>query len=201
MEFLITSVLADAGVSSESLDELSSCLQLRTLDQGEYLIRQGDNAPNLYMIRTGLAKMFYITSDGKEFVKSFLPEGSFAGSLIAQLENRGSTFSIVCLEPVVAEIMPFKAIQRLFGSDPAALNFGFKFFQALALKKEKREYGFLCLSPKEQYRSFIDENTDLVNRIMQADIARYLGITPVALSRIRRRIKYDTVPETKVDSN
>jgi len=145
------------------------------------------------MIRKGLAKMFYLTPDGKEFVKSFLPEGSFAGSLIAQLENRSSSFSIVCLEAIEVELIPYIDIQRLFESDPAALSFGFKFFQELALKKEKREFNFLCLTPEEQYRCFIDENPELAYRVNLADIARYLGITPVALSRIRRRIKQDAI--------
>jgi len=36
---------------------------------------------------------------------------------------------------------------------------------------------------------FDDENPHLANRVTQADIARYLGITPVALSRIRGRAK------------
>lgn len=192
MDFITSHVFAEAGVSAEGLERLSSTIRTCSLEQGEYLIRQGDSAPNLYMIRKGLAKMFYLTSDGKEFVKSFLPEGSFAGSLIAQLEDRSSSFSIVCLEPIEAEIIPFSDIQKLFESDPAALRFGFKFFQELALKKEKREFNFLCLTPEEQYRWFIDENPSLAYRVALADIARYLGITPVALSRIRRRIKYDT---------
>jgi len=192
VDFLISNVLAEAGVSAEGLEGLSSSIRISSLEQGEYLIRQGESAPNLYMIRKGLAKMFYLTPNGKEFVKSFLPEGSFAGSLIAQLEDRSSSFSIVCLEPIELEFIPFSDIQRLFDSDPAALRFGFKLFQELALKKEKREFNFLCLTPEEQYRCFIDENPELAYRVSLADIARYLGITPVALSRIRRRIKQDT---------
>ena len=193
MNFFMKRVFAEAGVSPESLKEVSSALRSCSLEQGDYLIRQGDRAPNLYLIRKGLAKMFYVTSEGKEFVKSFLPEGSFAGSLIAQLENRDSTFSIICLEPVEAEIVPFSAVQKIFENDTAALGFGFRFFQSLALKKEKREYSFLCLAPEERYRWFLDENPTLADRVTQADIARYLGITPVALSRIRRRMKQDAI--------
>ncbi len=189
MNFLMTRIFAEAGVSEEGLEKIASIIRTRSLEQGEYLFRQGDTAPNLYLIRNGLAKMSYITSDGKEFVKSFLPEGSFAGSLIAQMENCETTFSIVCLEPVEVEIVPFRAVQKLFERDPAALDFGFRFFQALALKKEKREYSFLCLAPEERYQWFLKENPTLADRVTKADIARYLGITPVALSRIRRRMK------------
>ena len=53
------------------------------------------------------------------------------------------------------------------------------------MKKERREYEFLCLSAEERYRLLIKRSPDLVRQVTQNEIARYLGITPVALSRIR----------------
>jgi len=189
MEYFLSRALINAGIPENSLSALDAGIKTRTLDTGEFLIRQGEYSPYLYFIAEGLVKMFYVTDDGKEFVKSFIPEGSFAGSLVSQLEGAESTFSVVCLEPVKAEMVPFKIVQSLFQTVPEALLFGFNFFQTLALKKEKREFSFLCQSPEKRYQSFVANNPDLVDRITLADIARYLGITPVALSRIRGRIK------------
>jgi len=189
MNFFMTRVFYDAGVPQERLAELEAAIHTQSLNAGEYLMHQGETSPSLYFIAEGLVKMFYITKDGKEFIKSFLPEGSFAGSLVSQFENGESTFSIVCLEPIKAEVVPFKLVENLFASCPEASLFGFRFFQTLALKKEKREFSFLCQSPEERYRMFIEENPQLAARITQADIARYLGITPVALSRIKGRQK------------
>lgn len=189
MDFLLIGMLADAGVTASNLQRLQEALSHRSLAPGDTLLRQGDPAPDLYVVRQGLAKMHYITADGKEFVKSFLAEGAFAGSLIAQLEGGNSSFSVTCLEPTVVEWAPESAVEDLFERDPAALRFGFKFFQSLALRKERREHNFLCLPAEERYRLFIEESPALAQRLSQADIARYLGITPVALSRIRGRLK------------
>ena len=57
----------------------------------------------------------------------------------------------------------------------------------LSIKKEQREYEFLCLSAPERYSIFKEKQPDLIERITQNDLARYLGITPVALSRIINR--------------
>lgn len=65
-----------------------------------------------------------------------------------------------------------------------------EFLLALAMKKEQREYEFLCLSAAERYLLFCQREAELVPRLSQLDIARYLGITPVALSRIRRRLNF-----------
>ena len=189
MNFLMTRIFSDAGFGETSLSVLERNLVAKRYEAGEHLIHQGEQAPNLYMIRQGLVKLYYVTAEGKEFVKSFLPEGSLVGSLAALLNGELSTFSVVCLEPVEAELVPFDVMQNVFESDPAALKFGFMFFQGLALRKEQREYSFLCKSPEERYQKFVDDEPDMVKRVTQADIARYLGITPVALSRIRKRLR------------
>jgi hypothetical protein len=47
---------------------------------------------------------------------------------------------------------------------------------------------FVTQSPEERYRNLIAERFDLVNRVPDKYIASMLGITPVSLSRIRKRI-------------
>jgi len=171
-----------SGVPADHLRTLDDQVRARALETGDHLFQQGEAAPNLYFIGKGLAKMYYVTHDGREFVKSFLPEGAFAGSLLAQFENRPSPFSVVCLEPVSTEIVPFTALQALFETSPEACSFGLRFFQDLALKKEKREFDLLCQSPEQRYRAFVEENPGLAARVKQKDIAHYLGITPVLVS-------------------
>ena len=73
--------------------------------------------------------MVYHTKNGRELVKSFLAEGAFAGSLVAQFERRPSTVSLVYLEPVRAEGVPFSAVETLFETSPQAKAFGFRFFR------------------------------------------------------------------------
>ena len=48
---------------------------------------------------------------------------------------------------------------------------------------------FLSLSAEARYRLLLDRSPELVTRLKQRDIARYLGITPVALRRIRAGLK------------
>lgn len=189
MTFLMTRIFEDVGAGSDACRSIETGVRVQTLEAGDFLIRQGDPAPSIYMIREGLVKMFYITADGKEFVKSFIGDGQFTGSLAAQVDEGESTFSVVCLEPTTVEVIPFATVRGLIDKDPEVLRFFYEFFFALALKKERREYDFLCQTPENRYRQFVDENPQLIGRVTQADIARYLGITPVALSRIRGRAK------------
>lgn len=52
------------------------------------------------------------------------------------------------------------------------------------LAKEQREYEFLQLDVMERYNKFKEDFGPLMGKIPQHQIASYLGITPVALSRV-----------------
>jgi len=52
------------------------------------------------------------------------------------------------------------------------------------LEKEQREYEFLQLSATERYENFKFRYADIVDRLPKHQIASYLGITAVALSRL-----------------
>ncbi|MCO6149448.1 hypothetical protein [Flavobacterium sp. NRK1] len=47
---------------------------------------------------------------------------------------------------------------------------------------------FILLTPEERYKKLIAEKFDIVNRVPDKYIASMLGVTPVSLSRIRKRI-------------
>jgi len=62
-------------------------------------------------------------------------------------------------------------------------------FQVDMLKEAmERIESFVLLSPTERYLKLIEEKPDIVNRVPDKYLSTYLGITPVSLSRIRKRI-------------
>jgi hypothetical protein len=56
-----------------------------------------------------------------------------------------------------------------------------------AMKKEQREYELLCLDAQQRYQNLLKKFEDIGEYVTQNDMAKYLGITPVALSRIKNR--------------
>jgi len=60
---------------------------------------------------------------------------------------------------------------------------------AFAARKEQRERELLTLGPEARYISFRDTDPELERRIAQKDLARHLGLTPVGLNRIVRRVR------------
>ncbi len=166
--------------------KLNSCRKV-SYTKGRDFFHQGETCSDVFIMTEGLVKLTYVTHDGKEWIKSFIMDKGVFGSRASQSLGQPSTFSATCLEECRALTLPYKTFEAMCVDDPKLAGMTFQFFQWLGLKKELREHDFLCLSAEEQYWKFMDENAVLAGRITQIDMARYLGITPIALSRIKTR--------------
>ncbi len=162
--------------------------QSRSLKSTEHLFEMGDSTNLLHFIQKGLLKAYYISNDGKEYVKSFIQEGDFITSLAAVYQKEHATFSLKCLSDCEVISIEFDVFADVARNDLEFANFMNDNLLKLAMKKEKREYELLCLSAENRGRKLCDEHPYLINKVTQNDLAKYLGITPVALSRIRRRL-------------
>ncbi|BDM62999.1 hypothetical protein NFHSH190041_04510 [Shewanella sp. NFH-SH190041] len=57
------------------------------------------------------------------------------------------------------------------------------------LFKEQKERTLLLHSAEARYLNFMEQFSDLVNRIPDYQLASYLGISPVSLCRIKKRLE------------
>ncbi len=153
-----------------------------------HLFRQGDASASLYVVREGLLKAYYLTPDGKESIKSFIMAGDMIGSLSAVHGKAECSFSLESQTPCQLVKLSF---QSLYDASKSNVEIGaavIDFLLSYGAKKERREYELLCLSAEERYRLLRENAPAVLDMVSQQEIALYLGVTPGALSRIKRRI-------------
>lgn len=177
-----------AGGPVPEWEHFASHIKTRRLAVGDTLFASDVHWPWLSVVRSGLVKLVYLREDGSERIKSFIAEGGFFASLAGLTADGRTTFSAVAMEPAVVDQLSYPQILALGDKHLAwqkALRVGIEHYGA---RKEKRERELLTLSPEARYRLFMRESPELLGRVPQKDLALYLGITPVALSRIRGRM-------------
>ncbi|MEM7779274.1 MAG: Crp/Fnr family transcriptional regulator [Pseudomonadota bacterium] len=157
--------------------------------EGGHVFMQGDLCSQVFMVRNGLLKAYYIRADGKEHIKSFQPEGSIIGSMVALMDAEAATFSLVAVEDSDLVALPYSQLADAARSDIQLAGALIEFLSAYGKRKERREFELLCLSPEDRFGLLQETMPSLLDRVSQADLAAYIGITPQALSRIKRRIK------------
>lgn len=167
---------------------ISGRLAARNYRAEEFLIRAGEPATEFFFIVKGLTRFFYVTPEGKEFNKFFALENELAGSHWYKM-NAPCPYSVQAVEDTETIVMPAALIEEAYNRHPSWERIGRLFAERLSLMKELREKEFLLDPAEARYRRFLQEYPDLSRRIPQYHIASYLGITDVALSRIRKKMK------------
>lgn len=153
--------------------------------RGSALMRQGDDAGHIFVLLRGLIKLAYATPDGGERVKSFIADRGVFGPAIDDVEER---YSAVALEPSRVVALPTRWLSARFATHVELRDGAARLDGWIKARKEARERALLCDSAEQRYRDLLREQPDLAGRLQQGDIARYIGVTPIALSRIKRRI-------------
>ncbi len=155
----------------------------------QYVFRQGESDRSLYFVKTGLLKASYISKNGNEAVKSFLLPGNVIGSLRSARLNEGCSFGLMALQSSNLIRIAFDTLYQQSLENHEIAKWLNGILLALAIKKERREFELLCLSAEKRYQLLTKRSPELLEKVTQNDIARYLGITPVALSRIKKRLR------------
>jgi CRP-like cAMP-binding protein len=178
-----------AGGPLPSWERLEAEIVVQRIEAGGTVFTQDAEHPFAYVVRSGLLKNVYFSEDGEDWIKSFCEEGQFFGS-VAALESHGRTsFAAMAVEASEVERLPYMMLEKLAETNVAWANVLRKALLIFGRRKEKRERELLTLRPEERYRAFVAETPGLEDRIPQRDLARYLGLTPVGLNRIVRRVK------------
>ena len=145
--------------------------------------------PYVYVMRRGLLKLAYLSDRGEEWIKSFIAEGQFFASIAALAPAGSTSFAAEAIEDCELEQLDYRDIAaRVASSRPWQRALA----QALLIygaRKEARERELLTLAPAERYRAFLRQSPGVVDRVRQRDLALYLGVTPVSLSRLKARVR------------
>ena len=173
--------------SDSEISYISQLFREKSLQAGEHFLKAGEYATELGFVNSGLLRFYYATSDGKEVNKSFILENQFASGYNAFLSQTPMRFSIQALEDTQLVVCDLQAVVDLFDEYRCVERLCRLLVEQLYIKKEQREAEFLLDDAETRYKNFLARFPDLENRITQYHVASYLGITPVMLSRIRRR--------------
>lgn len=178
-----------APIPKNIWNDVSDCFKTKKIYKGEHLFRMDDKVDNFYFLIDGLARYYYLTTDGKEFNKSFAEkQGHLIGSILASSKDTGSPYFVEALSNMTVLYISYKDFIS-FGKKYSQWNdLILRIYENLIIKKERREADFLLLHAQNRYEKFLDEYSMIVDIVPNYHIASYLGITEVALSRIRKQM-------------
>ncbi|WP_461215976.1 Crp/Fnr family transcriptional regulator [Lacticaseibacillus sp. GG6-2] len=160
----------------------------RHFDTGEDLLREGDLAKHLFFVEEGCVRLWH-NDDGRDITVQFFFENQAVSSFESFYLEQPSLFAITAVEPTTVMVVDGRVLKKTLEADPQALA---AFTDRICRRFIAYTNYFLNRieeSPEARYRTLLADDPALVARVPQYELATYLGITPVSLSRIRNRVK------------
>ncbi|MBY4675329.1 Crp/Fnr family transcriptional regulator [Marinobacterium arenosum] len=195
LEFLHQALAAVVPLSGSAWQAAEPLFSRCRFEADEHLLSAGRPVDQLLFLTSGLARYYYLNRDGREFNKSFCGPGQVASSVLSLVTGEPAPFHIQALAPAECLSLRYTDFLMLADSQADWNRLYRRMLELLVIKKERREADFLLLSAEQRYQKFLAEFGQLAGQIPNYHIASYLGITEVALSRIRRRMGLTRVNE------
>ena len=169
---------------------VSQHLDVKKLKKKAHFAEPGLVCSEIGFILTGSVRYFNI-KDGEEITGYFSFENELVSSYRSFLTRQPSLNYIQALEDTQLVIITYKNMQAMLANPLLAYKmerFGRLAAEYYLICYEERMCSFITKTPEERYLDLLNTGRDIIQRMPQHYIAHFLGITPVSLSRIRRRI-------------
>jgi len=175
-------------------------LYLRQLKKRDLFIASGQVCDEIAFIVSGSFRLYFI-KEGTEISNYFCFEQELISSYVSFLRREPSPINIEAMEDAVLVCLSHTSQQQLLHHPAMAFKmeqFGRKVAEYLICCYEDRIFSFVTQTPEERYRQLLQKQPLFLQRVPQHYLANYLGITPVSLSRIRKRMQTAAISKKRV---
>lgn len=182
-------LLDRAPFSDNELERIEPYFLPRSLGRGAFLQRAGEPVRHAAFVAQGCLRSFIIDPEGREHILQFCPETWWVSDIAALTSGSPATLFVEAIEDsevLLLDRPSQKALLEEFPLYAAAYQAG---VQKHIASKDSRILKSLSASAEERYLDFLATYPSIASRVPQRMLAAYLGITPEALSRVRRAIE------------
>jgi CRP/FNR family transcriptional regulator, anaerobic regulatory protein len=175
------------GLSHRVVKELGNFITVKSAPKRSLLLKQGQSCSNIYIIEKGFARIFF-TVKGEDITTLFARENDIVTSTHALFTRGTSNENIELLEDSIVLKIDYHQLVKLCGNDPDFFTFYRMTMEKYYLLLEERALSLQFDTALERYEKLLSRHPFILQRAPLGQVASYLGMSPVTLSRMRRNI-------------
>ncbi len=155
--------------------------------KNEHILTVGEIENYLYFIERGILRS-YVNRKDSEVTLEFSFQETLFSSYDSFLLRAPSLINVQAITAASLWRINYDDLQKIYSETQSGNLIGRMAAEMLSIEKSNRELDLLTKPAEQRYLELFENQPQLVQRIPLKYIASYIGITPQALSRIRRRI-------------
>jgi CRP-like cAMP-binding protein len=181
-------ILHYAKVSPSALELLEKLAVSEHYSRGEYISKQGQFNQKEYLVLSGVCRSCLYSPDGIDTTLSFFTSGMVLSPYVIRTELQISNLNIQASTDLTMISFNAKAFEQLMVENLEVRDFGNEVLKRELAAMYQKEIAMASLTARDRLLRFRSQFKQLENQISHAEIASYLGITTISLSRLRREL-------------
>ena len=171
-------------VTDEEFEFIKTFFSLKRVRKGQYLIHEGDEVKNEFLVLSGIYKVFYLDEQGKEYIMQFAQENWWMTDYAAFFKQKNATMFVECLVEGEVFFSTLHARETISASSHKMEHFFRVKLTNGYVALQHRIRLLLSGTPQQRYQEFSILYPELMQRIPKKLIAEYLGVSRETLSRL-----------------
>ncbi|NNK83180.1 MAG: Crp/Fnr family transcriptional regulator [Flavobacteriaceae bacterium] len=176
-------------ISENTFKQLSNLSEFKKYSSKIQLAEAGKIPSKVFMLVSGVLRAYISLETGKQHNKRLYSAPSFAGALTSMIKNEPSIIALETLTDCEVIEIDYHGFKQLCENNIEINQLYAKVLELAFIAYEERNLDLMTLSATERYLKLKKQIPGIEDIIPQYQIASYLNITPVQLSRIRKSLK------------
>ena len=173
----------------KSEEELPFKTITKKYPKGTIILEPGGRFQENYYIKSGIIELSAVSpKDNQEMILEFVFPDEFLGAFSFYVYKPASLYYVKCLTDCTLEIIPIKEFLTTLETSLLVNKLGRYILEFWFLKRIRKEKDMMLKTSEELYNDLIATRAEVIQQIPVSKIAKYLGIHPDSLSRIRRKV-------------
>ncbi|GAB0155311.1 Crp/Fnr family transcriptional regulator [Chryseobacterium sp. Alg-005] len=164
-------------------EKLLELVQMVTFPENKIILHRGEQISQVGVVLKGLIRVY----DKNNKTVWFVPENGIYGCMEILALKRPSSLTYEALEETTMFLLNYDDLEESIKTHPNIATLLLMYWKKTAMDIYGNFYSFLHLTPEERYLQLLNQNSKLILRVKSKDLATYLGIHPVSLSRLKKR--------------
>jgi CRP-like cAMP-binding protein len=173
------------NTSFKDYKELPFIVITKSFKRGEVITPYGQIEKNVYFLISGLIEISVSKDIDEKIIEFFFPQ-SFFCAYSSFLSQKPSDVQVSALSDCEVEIIKYDELYKAYKTSLVANQLGRLATESIFIINTKREKDLLTKSAQERYDELLSNKPELIKIVPVNKIAKYLGIHPESLSRLRK---------------
>lgn len=174
----------------EELADLETFFEYRKLEKQACFIREGETCREVAFVLSGVFRSFYTDREGADYTYCFRFPGDWIAAYSSFITGDPGQETLQALTEAEIWVIRKDKTEALTRQNPKWERFFRLIAEQQYLELEKRIFQLQKNNAATKYKTLLQDQAELVQKIPLQYLASYLDITPRHLSRIRKAIAF-----------